>query len=142
VAPSGDENPVRGDNAVVAVASEPGDLAAERTGEREGRVGCRRLLSPDACNIRLPGVCGDPPWLTCHPALRVSGVGVDDASDRLVVDGSPVSSAPEAVLGRSSSAVDSDDRTDREPGLDSPPAVRGGGVSVSWQSSMTESLRD
>jgi len=73
---------------------------------------------------------------------EVIEIDAADASDLPAAVLSPVSSGPEEVLGRSSLVADNGDRTAREPGLDSPDAVLGGGASASLQSSMTESRRD
>jgi len=119
--------------------SSTGDPATENTGELEMRAG-KRLLSPEACRILLPATSDDP--LFPYPR-SVSGdeTGLD-ASVLPAVDPSPARNVPDVVRGRSSAAAENGDKTARELGLDSPEAVLGGGMSVSWQSSMTERRRD
>jgi hypothetical protein len=132
----------KGDGRGDIVGSSAGDPAAENTGELEMRGG-KRLLSPEACRILLPATSDD--LLFPYPrsvSADETGLGVGDASVPPGVALSPARNAPDEVRGRSLAAADSADKIAREPGLDSPEAVLGGGMSVSWQSSMTERRRD
>lgn len=118
-----------------------GDPAAENTGELERRAD-KRLLSPEACRILLPATSDDPLFPRSVSGDE-TGLGVADASVLPAVALSPARNAPDdEVRGHSSAATENDGKIARELGLDSPEAVLGGGMSVSWQSSMTERRRD